>query len=58
MLGADEPREYILMVQNYSEPRSTGGLTGTLLHLRADDGEVELLDQRSASEVPGLAGSV
>ncbi|HLS33941.1 MAG TPA: DUF4012 domain-containing protein, partial [Brevibacterium sp.] len=51
MLGAEEPRDYILMVQNNSEPRSTGGLTGAFLHLRADDGAIELLEQRSAVEL-------
>lgn len=51
MLGADEPREYIFMVQNNAEPRATGGLTGAFLLLRADDGEVELVQQRSAGEV-------
>lgn len=51
MMGAEEPREYILMVQNNAEPRSTGGLTGAFLSLRADDGAIELVDQRSAAEV-------
>ncbi|PYF95940.1 Type II secretory pathway, pseudopilin PulG [Georgenia satyanarayanai] len=51
MLGADEPRDYIFMVQNNAEPRSTGGLTGAFLLLRADDGAVELVEQRSAGEV-------
>lgn len=51
MLGAEGPREYILVVQNNSEPRSTGGLTGAFLLLHADDGAVELVDQRSALEV-------
>lgn len=51
MLGVDEPRDYILMVQNNAEPRSTGGLTGAFIHLRADDGAIELLDQYSAADV-------
>ena len=51
MLGADEPREYIFMVQNNAEPRATGGLTGAFLLLRADDGEIELVEQRSARDV-------
>ncbi|WP_454085393.1 DUF4012 domain-containing protein [Georgenia sp. Marseille-Q6866] len=51
MLGADEPREYIFMVQNNAEPRATGGLTGAFILLRADDGAIELVEQRSASEV-------
>ncbi|MBD8063403.1 DUF4012 domain-containing protein [Oceanitalea stevensii] len=51
MLGAEESREYILMVQNNAEPRATGGLTGAFLLLRAEDGAVELVEQRSAGEV-------
>ncbi|MEE6274179.1 DUF4012 domain-containing protein [Georgenia sp. MJ206] len=49
MLGADEPRQYLLMVQNNAEPRSTGGLTGAFVLLRADGGAVDLVDQGSAS---------
>lgn len=48
MFGADEPREYLLLVQNNAEPRSTGGLTGAFILLRADGGAVELVEQRSA----------
>ncbi len=51
MLGAEEPREYVLMVQNNSEPRATGGLTGAFLHLRAEDGAIELDSVRSAGSV-------
>lgn len=51
MLGAEEPRDYLLMVQNNAEPRSNGGLTGAFLHLRTDDGAVELVEQRSAVEL-------
>ncbi|MFC4553884.1 DUF4012 domain-containing protein [Georgenia faecalis] len=53
MLGAEGPREYLLMVQNNSEPRSTGGLTGAFVHLRADAGAIELVDQGPA----GFLGS-
>ncbi|TNC19710.1 DUF4012 domain-containing protein [Georgenia sp. 311] len=51
MLGADEPRDYVLMVQNNAEPRSTGGLTGAFLHLRVDDGAVDLVEQLSAGDI-------
>lgn len=51
MLGADEPREYIFMVQNNAESRSTGGLTGAFIQLRADDGAIELGNQYSAADV-------
>ncbi|WP_413452515.1 DUF4012 domain-containing protein [Georgenia phoenicis] len=51
MFGADEPREYLLMVQNNAEPRSTGGLTGAFILLRAEGGAVELVEQRSAVDI-------
>ena len=47
MLGADGPRQYLLVVQNNAEIRSTGGLPGSLSILRANNGRLELTSQRS-----------
>jgi hypothetical protein len=47
MLGADGPREYLLLVQNNSEQRATGGVP-TLILLRAVDGAVKVVETRSA----------
>ena len=47
MMGADGPREYLLLVQNNSEQRATGGVP-TLILLRAVDGEVKVVQTRSA----------
>lgn len=47
MLGADGPRTYLVLVQNPAEPRSTGGVPALVL-LRADNGAVEVVEQRSA----------
>jgi len=47
MLGADGPRQYLLLVQNNSEQRATGGVP-TLILLRAVDGAVEVVETRSA----------
>lgn len=44
MLGGDGPRTYLVLVQNNAEPRATGGIPGSVLLLRADDGRVEVLD--------------
>jgi hypothetical protein len=49
MMGADGPRDYILLVQNNAEPRATGGIPGAVVHLRAVDGAIELVEQRPAS---------
>ncbi len=48
MLGADGPRNYLLLVQNNSELRATGGMPGAIILLKADAGEVEVVSQRSA----------
>lgn len=45
LLGADGPRDYLVLVQNPAEPRALGGITGTVLVLHADDGEITLTDQ-------------
>lgn len=51
MLGEDAPRDYLLLVQNSSEPRALGGLPGSYVHLRADDGAITFVESRSAVEV-------
>lgn len=51
MLGADEPRDYLVLVQNNAEPRALGGVVGTVLVLHADRGRIELTDQMHASQV-------
>ncbi|GIG38802.1 hypothetical protein Cph01nite_05640 [Cellulomonas phragmiteti] len=54
MLGADGPREYLVLVQNNAEPRATGGIAGAVLLLRAEDGRIEVLEQRRGGELAGL----
>jgi Protein of unknown function (DUF4012) len=58
MFGADGPRDYLLLVQNNAEPRATGGIPGTVLLLRANDGAVEIVDQRAGGSLAGLAAPV
>ncbi|WP_460578613.1 DUF4012 domain-containing protein [Humibacter ginsengisoli] len=58
MLGEDGPREYVLVVQNNAEARSTGGIVGALALLRADDGAISLVSQASASDFPQLDSPV
>lgn len=53
MLGADGPRNYLLVVQNNAEIRATGGLPGSASVLRAVDGRLELDAQGSAGDVQG-----
>lgn len=49
LLGADEPRLILLMLQNPAELRAGGGITGTFIAIRADDGHLELVDQADGS---------
>ncbi|WP_454811352.1 DUF4012 domain-containing protein [Paenarthrobacter nitroguajacolicus] len=48
MLGADGPRRYLLMMQNNSESRATGGIPGALAVLSLDRGKLSLESQTSA----------
>ena len=49
MLGAQEPRTYLVLVQNNAEVRALGGLPGSLFLLRASKGRVAIDEQRPAS---------
>ncbi len=58
MLGADGPRDYLVLVQNNAEPRAVGGIAGSVLHLRAEDGRVALVEVRPGNELGGYESSV
>ncbi|WP_299169904.1 DUF4012 domain-containing protein [uncultured Arthrobacter sp.] len=59
MLGANEPRSYLLLIQNSAEIRATGGIPGALAVVQTTDGRIALVEQTSASEIgefePALA---
>ncbi|WP_370290698.1 DUF4012 domain-containing protein [Nocardioides sp.] len=52
MLGADGPRNYMLVFQNNAEVRSTGGLPGAGAYLRAANGKISLLRQTDGFDFP------
>jgi len=52
MLGADEPRRYLLLFLTNSEVRAGGGLPGSLAEFVVDDGRIELVAQDNA--IPGF----
>lgn len=54
MLGADGPRTYLLVSLNSAELRSAGGIVGAFAVLRADDGNVDLTEQRTTLDLPGI----
>jgi hypothetical protein len=51
MLGSDDQRNYLLMIQNNAESRASGGIPGALAVLTLDQGRMSLGGQTSASEV-------
>lgn len=51
MLGADGSRNFLLVVQNNAEARSTGGLPGSFSVMRARNGEVTIGAQSSALDL-------
>lgn len=52
MLGSEEPRTVLLMMQNPAEPRTGGGITGSFALLGADDGSLQLLSQADSGQFP------
>ncbi|MGN7147493.1 DUF4012 domain-containing protein [Arthrobacter sp. SAFR-179] len=55
MLGAEAPRNYLVMIQNNAEARASGGIPGALAVLTLDNGKLELGKQSSASDVGIMA---
>ncbi|HRA07366.1 MAG TPA: DUF4012 domain-containing protein [Propionicimonas sp.] len=49
-LGADGARSWLLLAQNNAELRATGGIVGAALLLRADDGALSIIEQRSSGD--------
>lgn len=49
MLGVQEPRNYLLMIQNNAEARASGGIPGALATLTFDKGKLTLGSQGSAA---------
>jgi hypothetical protein len=49
MLGADGPRNYLLLVQNPAELRSSGGIVGAIALIHTDDGAIQLTQQTSGA---------
>ena len=52
MLGADGPRNYLVLFQNNAELRSNGGIPGEIALLRADHGAITLGTQASTGAFP------
>lgn len=55
MLGSEAPRNYLLMIQNNAEVRSSGGIPGALAVLRLEKGKMTLAGQSSAGELGSMS---
>lgn len=51
MLGTNETKRYLLLIQNNAETRATGGIPGALAVLAVDKGKLSLSSQTSASAI-------
>ncbi|MGZ0711734.1 DUF4012 domain-containing protein (plasmid) [Coraliomargarita sp. W4R53] len=58
MLGADDPRNYLVLFQNNAEWRSLGGIPGAMALIHTDDGKLSLAAQESSSDYPKYDASV
>ncbi|WP_317983548.1 DUF4012 domain-containing protein [Pseudarthrobacter sulfonivorans] len=58
MLGAQMPRNYLLMIQNNAEARASGGIPGALAVLTLDKGSLTLGSQSSAGDVGVMSPAV
>lgn len=53
MLGQDEERRYLVVVQNNAELRATGGLLGAAAELSADGGRLSMSEQVAPGQIFG-----
>jgi len=58
MAGADGPRTYLVLALNSAELRSAGGIVGTVLEVKVDDGRLSLGRRLSTADLPGVAEPV
>lgn len=52
MLGANGPRDYLIVFQNNAEWRSLGGIVGAALQMHTENGRISLVAQGSSSDFP------
>ncbi|WP_308291780.1 DUF4012 domain-containing protein [Microbacterium jejuense] len=58
MLGADGPRNYLVLFQNNAEWRSLGGIPGAMALIHTEGGALSLTAQESSSDYPRYDESV
>lgn len=55
MLGSEEPRSILVMLQNNAELRSGGGITGSFAEIEAREGVLRLTRQADSSDFGGVS---
>ncbi|MCU1546960.1 MAG: hypothetical protein JWP30_2060, partial [Homoserinimonas sp.] len=58
MLGAEEPRNYVLLFANPAELRATGGNPGAVALVHTANGRIDLAQQASTSDFPHYTAPV
>lgn len=58
MLGSNGARNYLLIIQNNAEARSSGGIPGALAVITLDSGKLALGEQSSAWEVGAMSPNI
>lgn len=58
MLGADGPRDYLVLFQNNAEWRSLGGIPGAVALVHTEDGALSLAAQETSADFPRYPDSV
>lgn len=58
MLGADGPRDYLIVFQNNAEWRSLGGIVGAMVLVHTENGQITLGAQASSSDFTRYADPV
>ncbi|WP_314505810.1 DUF4012 domain-containing protein [uncultured Microbacterium sp.] len=58
MLGAEGPRDYLVLFQNNAEWRSLGGINGAMVLIHTDGGALQLATTDAGSAFPGSDTSV
>ncbi|MFJ6651225.1 DUF4012 domain-containing protein [Microbacterium sp. NPDC091313] len=58
MLGADGPRNYLVLFQNNAEWRSLGGIPGAMAVIHTEDGRISLTAQANTGDFQGGLGEL
>ncbi|WP_084079130.1 DUF4012 domain-containing protein [Demequina sp. NBRC 110057] len=58
VLGGEGPRQYVVMIQNNAEPRTSGGIPGAVMGLTVDDGRFSVGEYVAAASMADTSQDV